>query len=157
MILGNSGSGKTTLARRRAESTGSAFLSLDSVAWVEGTTRRPLPESVDLFREFARPHDRWVAEGCYGDLVESVLAPDVELWLLNPGIDVCVENCLRRPWEPDKFGTRAEQDAMLEHLIAWVRQYETRDDEFGAVRHREIFERHVGRKREFRALGEYPP
>ena len=33
-------------------------------------------------------------------------------------------------------------------LVAWVREYETRDDEYGLARHRAIFDAYAGRKRE---------
>jgi hypothetical protein len=38
---------------------------------------------------------------------------------------------------------------MLEALLAWVREYETRDDEYGLARHRAVFEGFRGPKREY--------
>jgi len=96
-----------------------------------------------------------VIEGCYSDLVEAALPHCTELRFLNPGVEVCVEHCLRRPWEPEKFATEAEQNANLENLIQWVREYETRDDEYGLKRHRRVFDAFLGAKREYRSVEDY--
>ena len=146
VVYGNSGAGKTTLARRLAEAGALPILSLDAIAFEEGAVRKPLAESVRSLEEFATAHDAWVIEGCYGDLVEAALPFATELRFLDPGVERCIAHCRARPWEPDKYPTRADQDAMLENLIAWVETYESRDDEFGAARHRAIFERFVGEK-----------
>lgn len=45
-----------------------------------------------------------------------------------------------RPWEPKKFSSSREQDEKLENLIAWVKSYETREDEYGLLRHRAVFD-----------------
>lgn len=63
---------------------------------------------------------------------------------------MCVEHCRQRSWEAEKFTSAAEQQAMLEDLIQWVREYETRDDEYGLQRHRQIFDTFSGNKREYR-------
>ena len=57
--------------------------------------------------------------------------------------------------EPEKFGTIQEQDENLENLIAWVRSYETRTDEYGLLRHRALYESFQGNKREFNDPGQY--
>lgn len=148
MILGNSGSGKTTLARRLAERYGLARLSLDEIAWTDGPNRRDETQARSLLDGFLDGNPRWVVEGCYGGLIVHALRRAEELRFLNPGTAVCVARCHARPWEPEKFATPEEQDAALAHLIDWVRQYETRDDEFGLKRHRRIFEEFGGTKRE---------
>ncbi len=88
-------------------------------------------------------------EGCYGELVEAALPHCTELRFLNPGVAACVENCRKRPWEPDKFTSPEEQDKMLEDLISWVREYEEREDEYGLARHRAIYDNFEGTKREY--------
>ena len=93
-------------------------------------------------------HPAWVIEGCYGDLIEAAAQHATDLCFLNPGVEACVANCRRRPWEPSKFPTAEAQDAMLEVLIAWVKEYEVRADEYGLARHRAIFESFAGPKRE---------
>ncbi len=160
-LLGNAGSGKSTLARRLiGERNDVARLSLDEVAWREGTAERvPLAESLARLDAFTARHDAWIVEGCYGGLVEAALPHCDELRFLNPGAEVCVAHCRARPWEPEKFASPAEQQEMLETLVDWVRAYETRDDECGLARHREIFDAFGGRKREYRRVADYdqPP
>src|SRR5690606_25378359 len=111
-------------------------------------------ESIAEFERFAGAHEGWIVEGCYGDLVEAALPRCTELRFLNPGTPVCIANCRRRLWEPDKFATAAEQAAMVDSLIEWVSRYETREDEFGLRRHRAIFDRFGGAKREYRSMEE---
>lgn len=149
ILLGNAGAGKSTMARRLMNGQPIPRLSLDEIAWGEGTERKPLAESIQALREFIDDNEQWIIEGCYGDLVEAALPFCEELRFLNPGTEVCVEHCLKRPWEPEKFSTEEEQKEMLASLITWVREYETRTDEYGLQRHRQIFERFSGRKREY--------
>ena len=53
-----------------------------------------------------------------------------------------------RPWEPHKYASKAEQDANLPLLLDWVRDYETRDDEFSLRSHRRLYDNFAGLKRE---------
>jgi adenylate kinase family enzyme len=152
VIFGNSGSGKTTLARATAQRLRAPHLDLDAIAWESPRVRRPVPASVVLLEAFMTTHPAWVIEGCYGDLVAAAAPRCTALWFLNPGVEVCVANCRNRPWEPSKYATRAEQDALLEFLVSWVRQYETRDDEYGVRRHRAVFDEFAGQKVEYRQL-----
>ena len=149
VLLGNAGSGKSTMARRLAAESPAARLSLDDIAWKDGPERRPLEESLAELRRFLDAHDAWIVEGCYGDLVEAALPRCTELRFLNPGTEACVAHCRARPFEPDKFATPEAQQAMLETLVAWVNEYETRDDEYGLKRHRAIFDGFRGPKREY--------
>lgn len=155
VLLGNAGAGKSTMARRIIGDKDIPRLSLDEIAWNQGAERKPLNQSLRELRRFIENNDRWVIEGCYSDLVEAALPHCTELRFLNPGVDVCVEHCRQRPWEPAKFTSPDEQAAMLEPLIQWVRQYETRDDEYGLRRHRRIFDRFNGAKREYVTVESY--
>jgi adenylate kinase family enzyme len=150
VIYGNAGSGKTTMARATAAGLAIPRLDLDAITWDEPLVRKDLAASTALLEEFIAKNREWVIEGCYGDVIPAALPHCTELCFLNPGIDVCVEHCRSRPWEPTKFATREEQDKMLDGLISWVRQYETRDDEYGLARHRALFESFRGAKRELR-------
>jgi len=155
ILLGNAGAGKTTLARRLMGGQPIPHLSLDDIAWAEGTQRKPFEESVQALRKFLDEHEHWILEGCYGDLVEVALPFCEELLFLNPGVETCVEHCLKRPWEPEKFPTEAAQKTMMAALVAWVRDYETRCDEYGLRRHQQIFQGFSGRKREYTSVHEY--
>jgi len=154
MIFGNSGAGKSTLARKLAEESGLAHLDLDTLAW-EPTSppeRRPLEVSSRSIERFCSANAAWVIEGCYADLLAIVSRSCNEMIFLNPGVEACVANCRSRPWEPHKYASKAAQDANLEMLIQWVRDYETRDDDFSLLRHRSLFDTFSGPKREYTAL-----
>ncbi len=155
ILLGNAGSGKSTMARALAKGSAIAHLSLDEIAWNPGPVRKPLDESVAALSHFIETNAEWIIEGCYGDLVEPALPHCTELRFLNPGVETCVEHCRSRPWEPDKFANAEAQDAMLDGLIAWVRTYADRDDEYGLACHRRIFDGFAGRKREYASVSSY--
>jgi len=142
VILGNSSSGKSTLALRLARASGVAHLDLDTLAW-EPTTpprRRALAESAREILTFMAENDHWVIEGCYADLFEAPLARCTRLVFLNPGTEVCVANARLRPWEPHKYASKEGQDAKLEMLIGWIRDYEARRDVFSLGAHRALFD-----------------
>ena len=155
ILLGNAGAGKSTMARRLIGKSRIPRLSLDEIAWQEGAERKALEASLGELHRFIENNDQWIIEGCYSDLVETALPHCTELRFLNPGVATCVENCKRRPWEPEKFPSMGEQQAMLDQLIEWVQRYETRDDEYGLKRHRKIFNEFRGPKREFTAIDSY--
>jgi adenylate kinase family enzyme len=155
ILLGNAGAGKSTMALWLIGDRDIPRLSLDEIAWNDGPERKPFSESLELLAEFITGKDEWIIEGCYGDLIEAALPHCTELRFLNPGVEACVEHCRRRPWEPEKFPTPEAQDAMLARLIEWVREYGTRDDEYGLRRHRAIFDQFTGKKREYTSAASY--
>ncbi len=155
ILLGNAGSGKSTMAKAIMGSTSIPRLSLDEIAWDKPAIRMPIDQSVDLVTAYINEHKSWILEGCYSDIIEATLPYCEELIFLNPGIDVCVKHCHMRPWEPEKFKSSEQQDANLQNLINWVKEYETRDDEYGLKRHRQLFESFDGNKREFNHASEY--
>jgi adenylate kinase family enzyme len=155
ILLGNAGAGKSTMARRLIGDRNIARLSLDEIAWDQRAERKPFEESLRLLREFLHSNEQWVIEGCYSDLVEAALPHCTELRFLNPGVDTCVAHCNSRPWEPTKFSSPEEQQAMLTSLLTWVREYERRDDEYGLRRHRQIYEQFHGPKREYTSVKSY--
>lgn len=157
VLLGNAGAGKSTLAKKLIGNQAIALLSLDDITWNPHVQRKPLTESIDLLKAFIEQHDEWIIEGCYGDLITAALPFCDELLFLNPGVEACVAHCYERPWEPDKFATAAEQQAMLNNLIEWVKTYETRTDEFGIQRHRQIFDTFSGPKCEYQSAADYSP
>lgn len=156
VLLGNAGSGKSTLSHKLIKAEPAARLSLDDLAFAVGAERRPLAASVADALAFIEAHDSWIVEGCYADIVEALLPAAETLIFLNPGVETCVRHCRARPWEPQKFGSEAAQQANLENLINWVREYPTRADEYGLQRHRALYERFGGEKIEYNNAEDYP-
>lgn len=161
VIFGNSGSGKTTMARALAREHGLAHLDMDSLAWASPGVRAEAEASARAIRAFVDANAAWVVEGCYGDLIEQILPHATEVRFLNPGVDACVAHCRARPWEPDKYPSKEAQDEKLAFLLGWVREYETRTDEYSLARHRALFDAFPGSKREYDAPAElstaHPP
>ncbi|HAN26340.1 MAG TPA: shikimate kinase, partial [Haliea salexigens] len=88
---------------------------------------------------------------CYADLLELAIPHATEIVFLNPGTETCIENARQRPWEPHKYASPAAQDANLAMLIAWIRDYEQRVDEFSYTAHRRLFDGFQRRKRELQS------
>jgi adenylate kinase family enzyme len=152
VIFGNSGSGKSTMARRLSREHGLPHLDLDQLAWSSPGIRRPLAETAQEIHAYMTAESEWIAEGCYADLLELLLPQATEVRFLNPGTERCVAHCLARPWEPEKYSSKEEQDARLDFLLQWVREYESRTDEYSLFRHRLLFDDFEGPKREFTAV-----
>lgn len=150
LVFGNSGSGKSTLATRLAAQIALAHLDLDAIVWEPGkiAVQRPAQAIAASLSDFISSHERWVIEGCYGELVEAAASHCTELVFLNPGLDACLENNLRRPWEPHKYASKDAQDAMLDNLQAWVAGYYERQDPWSYSFHRRIFDAFQGAKTE---------
>jgi adenylate kinase family enzyme len=150
LVVGNSGSGKSTFAARLAAREQLARLELDDIVWEphQIAVARPLPAVHADLAVFLAAHDRWVIEGCDGDLVERALPVCTELVFLNPGVEVCLANDRRRPWEPHKYDSAADQERMLPFLLQWVESYYTRNDPRSYAYHRRLFDAFAGTKRE---------
>lgn len=151
VIFGNSGAGKSTMAKCLADQHDLAHLDLDQHAWLDTQPpqRKPLSRSISAIAEFIAKHSDWVIEGCYADLLNFAMEHADEVRFLNPGIEVCIENCKQRPWEPHKYKTEQEQQANLGMLLNWVREYATRNDEFSLTAHKTLFDEFNGIKREY--------
>ena len=148
VILGNAGSGKSTLAKSLARTQRMPWLDLDTLVWEPDRVAVQRPDELvfaDL-AQFCRESDDWVIDGCYGDLVEAVLRHRPMLIFLEPGQDVCVANCRTRPWEPHKYRTKADQDAYLEQLLAWVTEFYERGGSMSQAAHRAVYEGYAGAK-----------
>ncbi len=156
VIFGNSGSGKSSMARRFADELKLPHLDLDEVAWKESNppTRHTYQESVAAINTFLRGHPNWIIEGCYGSLIAHTVSFASNIYFLNIGIETCVANCLARPWEPHKYPTKSAQDKNLEMLTQWVREYDTRTDEFSLHEHQLIFKNFHGQKLEIKSNNE---
>ena len=151
IIFGNSGSGKSTLAKEYAEKYSLAHLDLDILAW-ENTippVRKPLKDSKGNIDHFINNNETWVIEGGYSDLIELVLGYANKTIFLNPGVETCIENCKKRPWEPHKYATIEAQNKNLDMLINWVKEYPIRKDEFSLFSHQTLFKKFDGNKIEY--------
>ncbi|HEO64641.1 MAG TPA: shikimate kinase [Spirochaetes bacterium] len=148
LIFGNSGSGKTSLSRRLRAENSLTNLDLDTIAWDKPGVRKDVDESLQLLQDFIDKSPNWIIEGCYGSLIQYATKYCTELIFLNPGIEKCLENNLKRPFEPHKFSSLEEQNEKLKFLQEWVQNYENRDDEYSLKGHREIFESFQGSKKE---------
>jgi adenylate kinase family enzyme len=147
-IVGNSGSGKSTLARRLGEVHSLSTLDLDTVSWEPGLPAVPrgaAAAAADV-RAFCEVNDRWVVEGCYGNLVRVALERSPVLVFLDPGVEARLANCRARPWEPHKYASREEQDTRLEFLLVWVEQYYSRTDALSLADHEGLFDAYAGTK-----------
>ena len=132
-----------------------AHLDLDAIVWEPGqiaVQRSPDSVAASLL-SFIDSQAAWVIEGCYGELIPAASAHCTLLVFLNPGIDACLANNLRRPWEPHKYASLELQNAMLSQLQEWVVDYYQREDAWSYRAHREIFDAFTGPKVEHRELG----
>jgi adenylate kinase family enzyme len=148
VIVGNAGSGKSTLARALAAQHGVAHLDLDRLFWEPErvAVKRPSADvEADLDAYCAR-HDGWVIEGCYGALAARLLPRRPRLIFLDPGRAECLRRCRERDWEPEKYPSRAAQDAQLGVLLDWVEGYYRRDDDMSHAGHRALFDAYDGPK-----------
>jgi adenylate kinase family enzyme len=154
LIMGNSGSGKSYRAQALAAQHGLAHLDLDTIVWEPGLIAVPrAPEQVRAeLLAFVEGNESWIAEGCYGDLVEAALPFCSELVFMNPGLKVCLENNRRRPWEPHKYASMEAQQSKLDFLLEWVAGYYTRDDAMSYATHQRIFDGFGGNKTEVTTL-----
>ena len=157
IIFGNSGSGKSTLAKYYVKKSALAHLDLDHVAWKKEAqpTREDTSVSKTLMDDFMHKHENWVIEGCYSDLISLIADQSTQLIFLNPGLESCLENCKKRPFEAHKYRTKEEQDANLEMLLTWVEDYYKRDDESSLEAHQKLFQAFKGEKVQYRSLDGY--
>jgi adenylate kinase family enzyme len=147
-IIGNSGSGKSTLARQLAAVHTLASLDLDSIVWEPGkigVLRSPDARSADA-KTFCNSNNRWVTEGCYAELTQTILQYSPVLLFLEPGLEACLANCRSRPWEPHKYASKEQQDEKLDFLLSWVSDYYTREDDLSLRVHQAVFDTYRGPK-----------
>lgn len=154
LVFGNSGSGKSTYARALAARHELAHLDLDAIVWEPGkiAVQRDPQAILASLMQFLESEPKWVIEGCYGELVEFASAHCTRLVFLNPGLEACQTNNLKRPWEPHKYASMEQQNSMLAALQDWVSGYYTRNDAWSYAAHRRIFDTYLGPKVELTRL-----
>tara|TARA_R110000744_G_scaffold283300_1_gene394839 strand:+ start:438 stop:953 length:516 start_codon:yes stop_codon:yes gene_type:complete len=152
VIFGNSAAGKSSLAKKLAAQHQLAHLDLDTLAWSPVTKQTPTPQrqdiaiSVGAIDSFITQHNAWVIEGCYSDLLSHTLEKCSEVLFLNLSIELCIANAKKRPWEPHKYKSKAEQDNNLAMLLDWIAQYEQRIDTFSKLAHKKLYDEFSGEK-----------
>jgi adenylate kinase family enzyme len=153
LVFGNSGSGKSRFTHHLAAKHGLRVLDLDTIVWsqTEYAVFRPDADIIRDLSQFVQSAEPWVVEGCYGRWMEHLRPHCTEMVFMNPGEAVCLRNCIARPWEGHKYGTKREQDAKLPLLLDWVRAYYSRSDDMSLRAHRRLFDSFDGRKREITA------
>jgi adenylate kinase family enzyme len=151
LVFGNSG------ARSLAAREGLAHLDLDSIVWEPGkiAVQRRHEAATASLRSFIDSQAAWVIEGCYGDLVQAASAYCTLMVFLNPGVKACLANNAARPWEPHKYVSHEEQNAMLSKLQERVVEYYQREDAWSYQAHREIFDSFTGPKVKHRDAATY--
>jgi adenylate kinase family enzyme len=151
LVFGNSGSGKSTYARALSARARVPHLDLDTIVWEpqQVAVLRPSSAILASLQEYLSTNECWVIEGCYGELVAAAASSATELVFLNPGLESCLANNRARPWEPHKYETPEQQDAMFAQLQVWVADYYHRDDQWSYRAHRRIFDAYQGQKVEF--------
>jgi|JI10StandDraft_1071094.scaffolds.fasta_scaffold229197_2 adenylate kinase family enzyme len=153
-IIGNSGSGKSTIASSLSATHALPTLDLDTVAWepAKVAVARDAAVATSAVRSFCETAPHWVVEGCYGNLIAATLQYSPMLLFVEPGVEVCLAHCRARPWEPHKYPSKEEQDGKLEFLLAWVREYYTRQGDLSFSARQTT--RTLGRMKQRRSLGE---
>ncbi|WP_241238895.1 AAA family ATPase [Colwellia sp. Arc7-635] len=152
VIFGNSASGKSSLAKKLAKQEQLAHLDLDTLAWLPAASptsppqRQHLDISMTEINTFIHQHNAWVIEGCYSDLLVQTLDKCSEIIFLNLPTESCIDNAKKRPWEPHKYNSKAEQDSNLAMLIDWIAQYEQRTDSFSKAAHQQLYDQFNGEK-----------
>ena len=154
VIIGNSGAGKSTLAKKYVKKYQIEPLDLDILAWEDTIppTRKPLNESKKIINQFRHKNKSWIIEGGYSDLIDIVLDDVTQLVFLNPGVEVCIDNCKKRPWEAHKYESEEKQNKNLAMLLNWVKEYPSRKDEFSLLSHQKIFDSFSGNKIEYTSI-----
>ena len=144
------GFGQVAPCKALTEQHGLTHLDLDTIVWEPGQIAVPRPvEQVQAeLRMFIGVNASWVAEGCYGDLIEAALPYCSELVFMNPGREACVANNRQRPWEPHKYASPEAQQGKLAFLLEWVELYYARDDVCSYAYHRRVFDAFEGNKTE---------
>jgi hypothetical protein len=97
-------------------------------------------------REFMESHKDWEIEGCYTDLLETVAPYSTEMIFMNLPVEACIENAMRRPWEPQKYESAQAQDANLQMLLEWIAQYPSLTDNFSEASHLALYQQHTGKR-----------
>jgi len=153
-IIGNSGSGKSTLANNLAAEANLPVLDLDTIAWEPNHIAVPRETDAQIsdLTRFCNTNAKWIVEGCYASLIAATQMFKPYLIVLDPGVEQCIANCRSRPWEAHKYASKEEQDAKLEFLLEWVKDYYTRNDDMSLVSHRHVFDSYDGEKLWLQAL-----
>ena len=121
LIMGNSGSGKSWLAARLSARLHLPVTDLDALNWESGGYSRARPKAEVLCDVHQIAHqERWIMEGVYGWIAESVALYATRVIWLTPDSAECVENIRARGISNQ--GSAEDFAALLE----WAALYDKR-------------------------------
>jgi len=127
LIVGNSGAGKSTLAKAYSNKHQIPHLDLDTIVWKikNPPTRQSREESENIIGEYLSSNTQWVIEGGYCDVLSFVTEVSSQLIFLNPGVETCINNCKKRPWELHKYESLKSQSKLYDEYIGDKIEYKT--------------------------------
>ncbi len=134
LIIGNSGSGKSWLAMRLAEKIALPVTDLDTLNLEPGGYGKARAKEAVLQDALAIAREsRWIIEGVYGWIAESVVAYATHIIWLTPAPTECVDNIKAR-------GIRNSGSATdFAALLDWATAYETRTGSSSYQGHLAVF------------------
>ena len=144
IVIGNSGSGKSTLASQIAEAAGGEaacrVVNLDTIYWIDqpGLAKRGAVAAKVMIAEHATA-DRWVIEGVYGWLIDTITARATDLIWLDLPWSECEAGLLAR-------GPQGVDEAEFQALISWARAYRDRTTPSSHTGHAAIYDAFTGPK-----------
>ena len=99
-----------------------------------------------MVREWCAVHSSGVLEGCYGKLARVAIDAGAALVWLDVSVEQCLAHCRTRPFEAHKYPDPQTQQAFLDQLLDWVREYPVRAGDLGRADHAECFAQCPGTK-----------
>lgn len=146
VIFGNCGAGKSALAKKLAFERGLAHLDVDTLAFDESGNRLPVEDTRKAITDFLSQHQGWVVEGCLADLLGEALDRSDECIFMDPGVEVCKDNCKDAPTEVLRYTGTSLTLEDLTGLLEFVAAYEKRSDDFSHSAHKALFDAYEGEK-----------
>lgn len=140
VIIGNSGSGKSTLAGSVAAFAGSQVVNLDTIYWIDQLklAKRGAVAAKAMVVDSAAA-DRWVIEGVYGWLIDTIAARATQLIWLDLPWSECEAGLLAR-------GPMGVDAAEFQGLLDWARDYPVRQTPSSHMGHAAIYHAFTGPK-----------
>jgi adenylate kinase family enzyme len=154
VIIGNSGSGKTWLSRELA-TPGTEIVHLDDLFWLPGGfNKKRSKEEINRLIVQSRGHDKWIAEGVFGELAKHFLdSANTLIWLDLPW-ELCRSRLEQRGSESKKHLGREQSEGGLLELLEWASHYYNRSDLRSHNGHQLLFDLFTGDKVQLKSVHE---